>query len=287
MQLRDLVRLIRTGIPAPRRAVVVTFDDGYADNLYQAKPLLEQHEIPATVFVTTIYTETQREFWFDELEQLVLTPGRLPCTLHIDRREIRIHADLGDAEEYSVADCHRYSAWAFRECCDPTARHRLFRTLHDSLKPLYHDLRLAAIGWLQEWSGSSLTVRNSHRPLSSDELTRLGEGKLIEIGAHSDTHPVLSSLPAALQRKEIVQCKTYLENLLGCPVTSFAYPYGHPNDFTRETADILIEAGFECACSTIHGQVGRGADLFQLPRVYVGNWDKETFRRRSLDGSFG
>ncbi len=37
----------------PHRQIVITFDDGYADNLYNAKPLLERYEIPATIFLTT------------------------------------------------------------------------------------------------------------------------------------------------------------------------------------------------------------------------------------------
>lgn len=271
MQLRELVRLIRAGVSPPRRTVVVTFDDGYADNLYQAKPLLEQYEIPATVFVTTAYT---------------LAPGRLPRTLNLEQDAIKIHAELEAAAEYSQAEYYRNRAWTVKDANDPTIRHKLFRTLHDSLKPLSHDLRWKVIAQLQEWSGCSLTMRNSHRPLSSDEVIRLAEGNLVEIGAHSDTHPVLSRLPAASQRDEIQQSKSYLEQILNRPVTSFAYPYGHPHDYTPETIAILLEAGFESACSTVQARVGRGADLFQLPRIYIGNWDRETFRRESLDVPF-
>ena len=67
-----------SGGDVPSAGVVVTFDDGYADNFHNAKPLLERYEIPATVFVTTGYLQDQREFWWDELERILLQPGTLP-----------------------------------------------------------------------------------------------------------------------------------------------------------------------------------------------------------------
>src|SRR5262245_6029253 len=85
----------------PRRAVVVTFDDGYFDNLANAKPLLEHYNIPATLFVTTGYTQRQREFWSDELERLLLQPGNLPHTLNLTIAGKHHHWNLGGAASYS------------------------------------------------------------------------------------------------------------------------------------------------------------------------------------------
>ncbi|MGH7792840.1 MAG: polysaccharide deacetylase family protein, partial [Thermodesulfobacteriota bacterium] len=80
MQLQQFIRKHRFGI-TPRNVVVVTLDDGYADNLINAKPLLEHYNIPATVFLTTGYIGSQREFWWDELDRLFLQPGKLPEVL--------------------------------------------------------------------------------------------------------------------------------------------------------------------------------------------------------------
>ena len=57
----------------PHDAVALTFDDGYLDNLRQAKPILEAAEIPATVFLTTGRIGTGKEFWWDELARMVLS----------------------------------------------------------------------------------------------------------------------------------------------------------------------------------------------------------------------
>src|SRR5215216_2800912 len=68
ISLRELVQDLKKGSVQPR-SVAVTFDDGYADNLYQAEPILEKYSIPAMVFVCTGYAG--KEFWWDELVGLV------------------------------------------------------------------------------------------------------------------------------------------------------------------------------------------------------------------------
>jgi peptidoglycan/xylan/chitin deacetylase (PgdA/CDA1 family) len=84
LSLKGLVSAFQ-GKTLPRHPVVVTFDDGYADNFTDAKPLLERYAIPATIFVTAGYVGSDREFWWDELERLILEPAHLPETLDLDK----------------------------------------------------------------------------------------------------------------------------------------------------------------------------------------------------------
>jgi peptidoglycan/xylan/chitin deacetylase (PgdA/CDA1 family) len=99
---------------------------------------------------------------------------------------------------------------------------------------------------------------------------------LIEIGAHTVTHPALSRLAPAEQRAEITQGKLQLETLVARPVASFAYPFG---DQGAETAALVREAGFRAACTTEAAPVRRNTDLCQLPRIAVADWDDQTFAR--------
>jgi peptidoglycan/xylan/chitin deacetylase (PgdA/CDA1 family) len=108
---------------------------------------------------------------------------------------------------------------------------------------------------------------------------------LIEIGAHTVTHPSLSALPIASQREEIWQSKTGLEEILDRPVTSFAYPYGKRSDYSAETVALVREAEFVCACSNFAGLVSQSTDRFQLPRVHVPDCDGEEFVKQ-LSGWF-
>src|SRR6266481_2477666 len=84
----------------PERSVVITFDDGYADNLHNAKRVLERYDAPATVFITTGYIGHSREFWWDTLEKLFLGPGRLPESLHLTIDGCVFEWELGEAACY-------------------------------------------------------------------------------------------------------------------------------------------------------------------------------------------
>src|SRR5206468_2122855 len=80
ISLQDLVQRL-TRRETLSGLVAVTFDDGYADNLQRAKPMLERYEVPATVFVASDAVGRVTEFPWDELERLLLQPGEVPQTL--------------------------------------------------------------------------------------------------------------------------------------------------------------------------------------------------------------
>ena len=258
------------------RLVAITFDDGYADNLYNAKPLLERYDFPATFFLTTGYIGCEREFWWDELDRILLQPGTLPEVFRVSVNGTMYQWKLGKAAYYSseeAAQPHR--SWrALGEGF--SSRHRLYYSLCELLYSLREGERQRLLAELRAWAGAEAVVRSTHRPLSLDEVVRLAQGELIEIGAHTVTHPALAALPAASQRDEILQNKARLEQTLDRPVSSFAYPHGN---LAEETVGVVREAGFARACTTVADIVEGSTDPFQLPRVHVQDWDGREFAR--------
>jgi peptidoglycan/xylan/chitin deacetylase (PgdA/CDA1 family) len=279
MSLAHLVRMLRSG-QVPQRAVAVTFDDGCADNLFYAAPLLERHEVPATVFVTTGLLGKNREFWWDELRRLLTGPGTLP-----ERLSLSIN---GRAYEWKLAsnpsdgnDGFRRQ-WLFgkKSGIRPTPREEVFRCIHKLLKGSLEEEHQRVLETLSKWADARVTPRPTHRPMTAEEVVQLAEGRLIDIGAHTVTHPILSTLSTPMQRKEIQGSKTRLEEILGRPVTSFAYPYGSRRDYSSETVTLVREAGFDCACSNFRDVIFSGVDCYQLPRIPVRCWNETEFASR-------
>jgi peptidoglycan/xylan/chitin deacetylase (PgdA/CDA1 family) len=234
--------------------VAISFDDGYADALLAARPLLEKVAAPATVFVTTGGPQDGRPFWWDELEDLLAPSRALPQRLAL---------------------CIRGSVHRF-ELGGPDARERLSLALHRLLGALEGEERREPLEALRAWAGAEASVAACSRALDREELGRLAAGDLVEIGAHTVSHPRLPELAFAAQEREIRGSHDFLAELLGRRPTSFAYPHGLQRAATRR---IVRETGFERACTSAPGVVRSGTDPLRLPRVEAPDCDGESFAR--------
>jgi peptidoglycan/xylan/chitin deacetylase (PgdA/CDA1 family) len=261
ISLAALVNCLKQG-SLPPKSVVITFDDGYSDNLYQAKPLLEKYEIPATVFVTTGYFG--KEFWWDELERLIVTSNARPGTL----------------SHYFDEGQFTWQPPVIRGEADVSEQDMIQRDIIDSL---YHLLlrsevkdRDRIMNAIRSWSEATPPVSPAARALNIEELLRIAEGGLIEIGAHTKNHPFLPYLSVQTQQQEILSSKKDLENILERRVSGFAYPNGVP---TKEARTIVREAGFEYACCSLRDIVRLGCDFQQLSRFWQEDVDGDKFMK--------
>jgi peptidoglycan/xylan/chitin deacetylase (PgdA/CDA1 family) len=256
------------------QTVVLTFDDGYVDNLHNAAPLFERYDAPATIFVASGYIGAAREFWWDELERILLGPERLPGELRLAAAGQVWIWPLGEACKYTDDERRGDRAWGLDKRGALSKRSEFYRAVHRVLQPLDDVERLKALDDIGLWSGDAGGARPSHLCVSPDEAMALKSSDLIELGAHTVTHLALSGLPEEAQRQEIRQSKADLERLLGTPVLNFAYPYGQ---YSEGTAALVREEGFVSACSTQAGVLTEHSDLFALPRVKIGDWDAKRF----------
>lgn len=236
-------------------AIAVTFDDGYADNCREALTILEETGVPATFFVGSGSLNSREEFWWDELDRLLLEPGCYP-------------------EHFTLEDDVGGGAWPTASHCQRMA---LYDDLHRLMKTVDTPCRESWIRRLRDWSGKGDAGRESHLPMTVRELARLAESPLVTIGAHTVTHPCLSALTEERQREEITASKMRLEEVLGTSVTLFSYPFGGPRDYDRTSEAICREAGFARVAANFPGLVHRWTNPYAMPRRLVRNWDRETF----------
>jgi peptidoglycan/xylan/chitin deacetylase (PgdA/CDA1 family) len=276
ISMQELSDGIKAG-RVPRRAVVITFDDGYRDNLDQAKSQLEEYQIPATFFVVAGYIGASREFWWDELDRIFLSPGNLPINLRLKVGEIEFSGHLGDDSAYSEISAERYAGWDVTHSECPTARHRTYKALCRLLREASVSNRECALLELRAWANSSGLINNDNCAMTALELAQLSRGGFCEIGAHTLNHPRLVSISPCEQQAEIAGSKAKLEAMLGRPIAGFAYPFGEKVDYSSDSVSFVRDAGFEWACSNFAEVARPGVDRFQLPRIVVRNSDSATF----------
>lgn len=230
----------------PPRAVCITFDDGYRSTYELALPVLQEFNLPATVFVTTGYVDQRENMWNDRIVEAV--------------RSIQ-----GDQLDLRPAGAGRYPLTTVTERC--VAAHELTQ----KAKYLPPAERMALITSLEAITDSQAAPLM----LSSDMIRALHRAG-IEIGAHTVSHPILTSLPDDVALQEMVDSKRTLETIIGEPVRYFAYPNGKAGlDFDQRHMAMARQAGFAAAFTTAPGPVSAAQDIYTLSRSRP--WDATTF----------
>jgi peptidoglycan/xylan/chitin deacetylase (PgdA/CDA1 family) len=253
------------------RAVAVTLDDGYADNLHAAASRLERAGVPATVFITSGAIGSRREFWWDELERILLERHEVPDVLRVAVGGVEREWSLDDDAAQAPDERGRHARWRADQL-PPTRRHAAYLELWSALYPLDSGEKGRVLRVLREWAGVGEVARPSHRALTPDEVAELARTPGLEIGAHGVTHDPLSARPRDAQEREIAGSVTALASLLNRDVVSFAFPHG-AHDGT--TLDLLRRARIGTACTTRADSVTRTCDPLALPRIHVHDWSAD------------
>jgi peptidoglycan/xylan/chitin deacetylase (PgdA/CDA1 family) len=272
LPLQELVDAAGRG-KLPDRAVAITFDDGYFDNLDLALPILERRAVPATFYIATGLTGVPGPPWWDEIADLMLGAGERPPRLEIKIGREWIREPTQTREERGSI---------------------LYGELSILLRRLPGSAVDAALQPLREWAGREgredglgEDPATEHRMMTAPELQKLAASAVTEIGAHTSLHPSLPTQGRGQQRQEIVASRDALAELLGTPPRSFAYPYGDSSATTRR---LTREAGFDHAVgaeSTL--PYTTAADPFAIPRIVAhdespGELERKLAAARALIG---
>ncbi|WP_028969880.1 polysaccharide deacetylase family protein [Sphingomonas sp. URHD0057] len=260
--LAEMVELQRRR-KLPPKAVAITFDDGYSCNARVAAPLLAEHKIPATMFLTTGPIVEGKEFWWDELERIVLAVEASEMALELPRgtRTLALGEKRPDDRTWTPGHSPR------------TPRQKAYHEAWSALKPLKSGEQQSILEGLRSTHDLSPGPRETHRPMTKVEVRSL-ETCGIEVGAHSLTHTSLPDRTNEEKRQEIGGSRDRCAALTGKVPRTFAYPYG---DLDDESAAIVEAFDFDCACTTLEGSVSND-DRYRLPRIQVRDWGPEQLR---------
>jgi peptidoglycan/xylan/chitin deacetylase (PgdA/CDA1 family) len=237
MTLGDAVRALENDT-LPRRALVITFDDGYADNVEIAMPIMKKVGVPGTFFVSTGFLDGGR-MWNDTVIECVRR-SRLP----------EIDLTFLEAGRVSIGTlCERRMA---------------VDVILPKLKYLGLAERNLAIERLRILSEVDLLPPDLM--MTTSQLRRLSDAGM-EIGGHTVWHPILSSVPPEVAEREIREGRSHLQEIVGKTIDVFAYPNGKPGrDFQAEHVAMVRRLGFRGAVTTAPGVGVAGDDVFQIPR---------------------
>jgi peptidoglycan/xylan/chitin deacetylase (PgdA/CDA1 family) len=111
----------------------------------------------------------------------------------------------------------------------------------------------------------------------------------MEFGSHTISHPILRDQKPDEVRNELKRSKEIIEDKLGVPVGSFAYPYAFPEEdaaFKKFLDAELQSAGYHNGVTTILGRASREDHRFFLPRLPINSWDDERFLKAKLEGGY-
>ncbi len=262
-----------------QRYIVLTFDDGYIDNYSTAKPMLEQYQIPATFFICSKHLGVKKEYWWDELANIVLHVKVLPRILSLEINKNIITYDLNNEKILDEELDEKHHHWRYEQA-PPTLRAQLYLQLWEMLSPLTYEVQQQIVNNLREWAGLEASSRSEYTCMTDEHVEQLANHNLFSIGGHSVTHPALSCHSEAMQFQEINNNKNFLETLIRTEVTSFAYPSGVYDEITIK---VLKELNYKVAFTTQPRTIDGNNDPYQLGRFQVDDWTGEEFREILAD----
>ena len=253
VSLSAAVEMLTGQMPMQPYSLVVTFDDGYRNNLTHAMPVIRRHGAPATIFVATGHVEHRRPFWFDRLDYAIQHAAGAVSEIRIKGltvrlksrarpdlarayKRLRVAAKSGDGDDGDLRDQLRSIA----ESLEEGAPRRIADVFED-------DDWVSVATW--------------------NEIREAGDrADDVRIGSHTVDHVRLALVDDQTAREELAESKRMIEARTGGPCEHLSYPNG---SYNRRVAELARQCGYTCAVTTVEGTNKAGEDMMTLRRVGI------------------
>ena len=244
ISLDEVPRRLRRS-PGQKPFAVLTFDDGYRDNVEYALPTLKRHGAPWTLFVTADYAAGRGRLWWLELEEVVARLDRI--------------AFLTEDGAFELP------------CRNPQEKQTTFETLYWRLRTGPEQRLRSVVATLAGQAGVDAASLVQSLCLGWDDLRILAREPSVTIGAHTLSHPMLAKHSRETAWREITASRDAITAHLGFVPRHFAYPVGDPTSAGLREFQLAAEAAFDTAVTTRPGHVfpEHAGHLHALPRVSV------------------
>jgi peptidoglycan/xylan/chitin deacetylase (PgdA/CDA1 family) len=241
-QIRELYM---DGRPLPPRALLITFDDGYWNNLALAAPILREYGFPATFFISTGYIGSRELFWYDDLPRRIMNwPG------HVIQRP-------GGGDSLPLPP-------------DPRERRIMCQQLGAACKRVPDAVRRAYLEYIRQGTADQELPfdMDLYRILTWDEVRDLAR-QGFEVGSHTSTHPILARLDEDGIRTELESSRARIQTELNTSCYALAYPNGTVADYDARVLRCTQTAGFDLAFTMADRPYGATEDRYTISRLPV------------------
>jgi peptidoglycan/xylan/chitin deacetylase (PgdA/CDA1 family) len=251
LTLDDAVEMLAGQKPLVPNGIVLTFDDGYRNNMSIALPVLERYSIKPVFYVATGMLNNRMPYWFERLD-FAIQQLREPTQVDLQGRSF--HFQPGDRD--SLRESYAALRQAAKKHFDNDRQfYEFFNNMSDRL---------------EKSSGKALAAIQAGDPcsetLSDDDLRSLSTSGRATVGSHTVDHFRLDTVDEELCADELTRAKKYIEEVTGTVCRHFCYPNGNWN---RSVADAVAAAGYDSAVTTADGFNSVGDDLYSLKRLHM------------------
>lgn len=241
-QALDLLR--RDALDGPTAAI--TFDDGFRNNYDVAFPVLREYKLPSTIFLATDLVDSDKTVWF----------ARLLIALQTTK-------------------CERFS-WNGSEYLlnDPLARAAASARMQVALKTFPAEALEVELQKIETMlavpRNPSVSEDSPYRMLAYAQIRKMVDSGMVEFGAHTCGHTILSRLESSEKAAQIENSVACVEKLSGQKCALFAYPNGAPQDFDAESQRFLGQAGITAALTMVPGPNRPNTPAMEIHRYPIG-----------------
>lgn len=238
--LNDLITMLQENKTPENGTVIITFDDGYVDNLTVAAPILDHFGLPATLFLPTSYIDRGETQWIDQVYSAFKFRTKHKLSW---RKSATIRLDVNDPKQYNVA---YQNVCQSLMCATKAERYNKLNELYEQLQPSEQPPRLT-MNW-------------------NDVRTLLTKHQCFEIGAHTLEHTNMTNSSEDEAYDELTGSARRIKTMIGIQPRHFSFPYGRTSEHLRQ---LVARAGFESAFGGggIDPIVTSANDPYALPRI--------------------
>ena len=226
-----------------KKNIVITFDDGYKDNLVNALPILNKHKVPATIYITTKFLSKDCSIWWYEIKELIWKKSSLKFKFFQKNFNFNLKSISDKKKCYEIL-CKEFKKLNYKK------QNLLLEIITNNKKRKQYKKEL----------------------LNKNELKLINKNKLITIGSHTHNHLSLKNISKKECEQELAKPKKILEKILKHKINHFAYPYGSFSDVSNKVAKLVQDENYKSASTTQINFIEPNKK-FLLPRIYISNRD--------------